>query len=47
MTITLYLAPLLSLVGVLMYALAGNTKLQEFGLLASLLAWGGSGHALR
>jgi Na+/phosphate symporter len=54
MTITLYLAPLLSLVGVLMYALAGNTKLQEIGrimfamaLLASLLAWGGSGHALR
>ncbi len=44
---TIYLAPLTALVGILMYGFAGNSKLQEigrimfaFGLLATLMETG-------
>lgn len=32
--ITIFLAPLVTLIGILMYALAANPKLQEIGRLA-------------
>jgi Na+/phosphate symporter len=46
--ITIYLAPLAMLVGLLMYGFAGNSKLQEigritfaFGLLVTLMEFAG------